>query len=56
MMILGDPCERVRRGCGERSGKEPVQPEFWCSGQVDSEDSGGLPQAFHVALGGCLAM
>jgi hypothetical protein len=33
--------------------KTCVLPEFWCSGRADV---GGLPHAFHVAPGGCLAV
>jgi hypothetical protein len=39
-----------KRGVGERA---RVPLEFWCSGRVDR---GGLPDAFHVAPGGHLAV
>ena len=37
-------------GVGEKTG---VPPEFQCSGRADVE---GLPGAFCMALGGCLAV
>ena len=42
-------------GCSGRSGRERarIPPEFLCSGQVAM---GGLPDTFHTALGGHLAV